>query len=82
MGLRNSKEAAVAPPKKVEGETLVELGQQTLEAISRFTKSIPEKGVFWSQFRVFSQSHVTIINISKDLNSQMTLKLSNRGALH
>lgn len=46
MGLRNSKEAAVAPPKKVEGETLVELGQQTLEAISRFTKSIPEKGVW------------------------------------
>lgn len=74
MGLRNSKEAAVAPPKKVEGETLVELGQQTLEAISRFTKSIPEKGVFWSQFRVLSQSHVTIINISKDLNSQTTLK--------
>ena len=66
MGLRNSKEAApVAPPKKVEGETLVELGHQTLEAISRFTKSIPEKGVFWSQFRVLSQSELISCHIHK-----------------
>lgn len=43
MGLRNSKQ--VDPPKVVEGETLVQLGHQTLEAISRFTKSIPEKAV-------------------------------------
>eukprot|EP00438_Fugacium_kawagutii_P016284 Skav201198 [mRNA] locus=scaffold633:451867:453789:- [translate_table: standard] len=42
MGLRNSKQA-MEPPKVVEGETLVQLGHQTLEAISRFTKSIPEK---------------------------------------
>ena len=46
MGLRNSKDAQHSEPSKVvEGETLVQLGQQTLEAINRFTKSIPEKGV-------------------------------------
>lgn len=43
MGLRNSKQSD--PPKVVEGETLIQLGHQTLEAISRFTKSIPEKPV-------------------------------------
>lgn len=48
MGLRNSKDAQHSEPSKVvEGETLVQLGQQTLEAIHRFTKSIPEKGVSW-----------------------------------
>lgn len=48
MGLRNSKDSQHSEPSKVvEGETLVQLGQQTLEAIHRFTKSIPEKGVSW-----------------------------------
>eukprot|EP00913_Durusdinium_trenchii_P011684 g10972.t1 len=44
MGARES--SAMAPPKKVDGDILVKLGQQTLEAISRFTKSIPQQGVW------------------------------------
>lgn len=37
--------AMATPSKPVDGDTLTRLGQETLQAISRFTKSIPKQGV-------------------------------------